>query len=58
VGKRERIRKSVREEGTYVLERKGEGVRLTPGIVFEIGFEAPGWSARGALCLAVAGYGS
>jgi len=28
VSKRERIRKSVREEGTYVLERKGEGVEL------------------------------
>jgi len=48
----------VREEGPYVLERKSESVELTPGIVFEIGFEAPGWSARGAFCLAVAGYGS
>jgi len=48
----------VREEGTYVSEGKSEGVELTPGIVFEIGFEAPGWSARGAFCLAVAGYGS
>jgi len=36
------------EEGIYVSERKGESVELTPGIVFEIGFEAPGWSARGA----------
>ena len=48
----------VREEGTYVSERKGETVRLLAEIVFEIGFEAPGWSARGAFCLAVAGYGS
>ena len=32
----------MREEGTYVLERKGEGVELAPGIVLEIGFEAQG----------------
>ena len=52
------MRKSVREEEPYVSEKKGEGVELTPEIVLEIGFEAPGWSARGVLCLAVAGYGS
>jgi len=48
----------VREEGADVSERKGETVRLSAEIVFNIGFEAPGRSARGAFYLAVAGYGS
>jgi len=47
VSKRERMRKSVREERADVSERKGETVRLSAEIVFDIGFEAPGRSARG-----------
>jgi len=38
----------VREERADESERKSEGVELTPEIVFDIGFEAPGRSARGA----------
>jgi len=36
------MRESVHEEGTYVSERKSEGVELTPEIVFEIGFGSHG----------------